>query len=174
MKPKAETNKDPLTLQVMSPAFGAGAAVPIEFTADGEDIAPPLCWSGAPEGTKSFALLVEDPDAFSKTWVHWIVTGIPADCGELTGDDLPDGATHGTNDWGQRAYGGPCPPHGRHRYFFKVFALDFELRRPGMTKTQLLSAIDGHVLARGEMIAIYERPHEYRSAEQAEERSHPH
>ena len=171
MKPKAETNK---TLQVTSPAFGAGGSVPLEFTADGEDIAPPLAWSGAPAGTKSFVVLVEDPDAPSKTWVHWIVTGIPGDVLQLDSDDLPDGATHGSNDWGQRAYGGPAPPHGRHRYFFKVFALDYELRRPGITKAQLLSAIDGHVLARGELMGTYERPHEYRSAEQAEERSHPH
>ena len=156
-----------MTLEVTSPAFGHGSAIPVQFTAEGSDIAPPLAWSPPPPGTKSIAVLIEDPDAPNpdapeRVFVHWVVTGIPAVVTSLDGE-LPEGAVAGTNDGGERAYTGPNPPIGRHRYFFRVFALDIELRAPGMTKAELLSAIQGHVLAHGELIGTYERAPDFRS-----------
>jgi hypothetical protein len=154
-------------LQVSSSAFGHGSSIPVQFTAEGDDIAPPLTWSPPPPGTKSVAILVEDPDAPNpdaptRTFVHWIVTGIPAVVTTLDGG-LPDGASVGTNDAGERGWTGPNPPIGRHRYFFRVFALDIDLDSPGMTKPELLSAIKGHVLAQGELIGTYERAPDFRS-----------
>lgn len=163
MQPQTETHKTPLTLRVESSAFGMNGSIPAQFTADGEDIAPPLSWSTPPRGTKSIALLVEDPDAPDpaapqRTWVHWVVTGIPANVTSLAGADaLPDGAVMGKNDWGKRAWGGPNPPIGRHRYFFKVFALDIELGAKPMSKPELLAASKGHILAQGELIGTYEK-----------------
>lgn len=156
-----------MTLQVTSAAFGHGNAIPVRFTAEGSDIAPPLQWSPPPPGTKSIAILVEDPDAPNpdapqRTFVHWVVTGVPAAVTSIDGE-LPEGAVAGTNDAGERAYMGPNPPIGRHRYFFRVFALDIELRSPGITKQELISAIQGHVLARGELIGTYERAPDFRS-----------
>jgi hypothetical protein len=158
-----ETSK-PQSLHVESPAFHMNGSIPPQFTADGDDIAPPLAWSAPPPTTKSIALLVEDPDAPDpaapqRTWVHWVVTGIPASATELRSDDeLPAGAVAGTNDWHRRGWGGPNPPIGRHRYFFKLFALDIPLAAPGMTKQELLSAMKGHVVAQGELVGTYEKP----------------
>lgn len=165
-----------MTLQVMSSAFGHGSWIPVQFTAEGSDVAPPLAWSPPPPGTKSIALLVEDPDAPNpdapeRTFVHWIVTGIPAVVTSLDGE-LPEGAVAGTNDAGERAYMGPNPPIGRHRYFFRVFALDIELREPGMTKQDLLAAIKGHVLAHGELIGTYERAPDFHSMVHGVPRTH--
>jgi Raf kinase inhibitor-like YbhB/YbcL family protein len=174
MQAQTETHKMPLTLQVESPAFGMNGSIPAEFTADGADVAPPLSWSTPPSGTRSIAILVDDPDAPNpaaptKTHVHWIVTGIPATTTTLPGGNaLPDGATMGTNDWGKRAWMGPNPPIGRHRYFFKVYALDIPLTAKGlMTKPELLAAIKGHILAQGELIGTYEKPAELRSMAKA-------
>jgi Raf kinase inhibitor-like YbhB/YbcL family protein len=144
------------TLIVSSPAFGMNDVIPIEFTADGDNVAPPLAWTPPPPGTKSIAILVEDPDAPSKIWVHWIAVNIPPEVTEIpAGGQLPDGAVHGTNDFGEEGWGGPNPPSGLHRYFFRVFALDNRPHKPGMTKPDLMSAIKGHILARGEMIGTY-------------------
>jgi Raf kinase inhibitor-like YbhB/YbcL family protein len=140
------------TFAVTSTAFAANAAIPIEHTCEGTNVAPPLAWSGAPTATQSYAVVVDDPDAPSKTWVHWVVANIPA-----TATQLPAGVD-GTNDFGKTGWGGPCPPSGRHRYVFKVYALDApSLGTAGMAKPQLLAAIKGHVLAKGELVGTYEK-----------------
>lgn len=177
MQGKSETHQVPQTLQVTSSAFGMNGSIPPQFTADGDDIPPPLAWSTPPEGTKAFAIIVDDPDAPNpdapeRTWVHWVVTGIPPTTTSLPGGNtLPEGAVVGTNDWGQRAWGGPNPPIGRHRYFFKVYALDIALDAPGITKLELLGAMKGHILAQGELIGTYEKPVEHRSAKHGAERT---
>ena len=177
MQPQTETHKMPLTLRVESSAFGANGSIPIQFTADGDDIMPPLKWSAGPPGTKSFAIIVDDPDAPDpeapqRTWIHCVITGIAPNMTSLpSGTSLPDGAVFGTNDWGKRAWGGPNPPIGRHRYFFKLYALDIALGSPGITKLELLAAMKGHILAQGELIGTYEKPAERRSAQHGHERS---
>jgi Raf kinase inhibitor-like YbhB/YbcL family protein len=177
MQPQTETHKMPQTLRVSSPAFGTNGSIPADFTSDGQDVAPPLSWSSPPPGTKSIAILVEDPDAPdpaapTRTWVHWIVSGIaPTETTLAGGDNLPPGAAQGINDWGQRRWMGPNPPVGRHRYFFRVYALDIALASPNMRKAELLSAMKGHILAEGELIGTYEKPPEFRSAQQGQERS---
>jgi Raf kinase inhibitor-like YbhB/YbcL family protein len=167
---ETSTQRTPLTLQVSSTAFDANGSIPAQHTGEGEDIAPPLSWSTPPPGTKSIAFMVEDPDAPDprapvRTFVHWIVTGIPATPTSFSGGNrLPDGAVPGTNDWGERTWMGPMPPVGRHRYFFKVFALDIALAAPGITKLELLAAMKGHILAQGEVVGTYEKAHEQRRA----------
>src|SRR6185503_15090564 len=121
-----------MALTLVSSAFKAGASIPVEYTGNGDDRSPPLAWSGAPAGTKSFALISDDPDAPDPkapktTWVHWVLYDIPASARGLpegaTAAQLPNGAREGKNDWKRTGYGGPCPPTGRHRYFFKLYAL---------------------------------------------------
>ncbi len=153
----------PLTLT--SPAFAQGAEIPTVHTCEGKDASPRLEWSGAPPGTKSFALIVDDPDAPDPkapkmTWVHWVLYDIPAGTSSLPEavKDLPKGTREGTNDWKRTGWGGPCPPIGRHRYFFKLYALDTTLGDRGpMTKAQLEKAMEGHVLARAELMGTYEK-----------------
>jgi Raf kinase inhibitor-like YbhB/YbcL family protein len=151
-----------MTLAITSPEFADGAAIPRRFTADGEDLSPPLAWVGAPPGTRSFALIVDDPDAPDprspqRTWVHWVVYDLPRDVLALdAGADLPSGARAGQNDWGRADYGGPAPPVGRHRYFHKLYALDTVLGRiPRPTKAALEQAMKGHVLAEAQLVGTY-------------------
>jgi Raf kinase inhibitor-like YbhB/YbcL family protein len=149
-----------MSIQVSSPAFEPGGTIPRKYTGEGQDLSPPLAWSGLPGGTRELALVCDDPDApTSKPFVHWVVYKIPAD---LSG--LPEGgargALEGENDFGGTGYGGPMPPrgHGTHRYRFKVYALDAELGvAGGLTKDELLRAMEGHVLAQGELVGTYER-----------------
>ena len=150
-----------------SPAFANNGSIPKQYTCEGTDISPPLRWSGVPQGTKSFALIIDDPDAPDPraprmTWVHWVVYDIPADAQGLPEDaaksGLPAGARQGLNDWKRAAYGGPCPPIGRHRYFHRLYALDTV--RPDLgpvTKSQLLDAIKGHVIAEAQLIGTYQK-----------------
>ncbi|HEX2450618.1 MAG TPA: YbhB/YbcL family Raf kinase inhibitor-like protein [Gemmatimonadales bacterium] len=150
-----------------STAFGPGGDIPRDCTCDGADRSPPLAWSGAPAGTRSFALIVDDPDAPDPkapkmTWVHWVLYDIPASAtGLAEGIDhkqLPPGTREGVNDWKRTGYGGPCPPIGRHRYFHKLYALDAllgDLGRP--TAAQLAAAIKPHLLAQAELIGTYQR-----------------
>ncbi len=152
------------SLVVTSSAFAAGAAIPASFTCEGENVAPPLAWSGAPAGTQSYAVIVDDPDAPDpaapkRTFVHWVLVNIPASVTSLeAGAAPPPGAMTGTNDFDHAAWNGPCPPIGRHRYMFKVYALDVPaLGRAEMTKPQLLAAMAGHVLAKGELMGTYEK-----------------
>ncbi len=151
-------------LELTSAAFAQGEMIPQTYTCDGQDISPPLSWGDPPEGTESFALISEDPDAPVGTWVHWVLFNVPADKRSLSEDvpaedQLPDGGLHGRNRWKRRDYGGPCPPSGStHRYVFRLFALDTALDlEVGATKKQVLSAMDGHVLAQGELTGEYSR-----------------
>jgi Raf kinase inhibitor-like YbhB/YbcL family protein len=151
------------TIQLTSPAFAEGAAIPDQYTCDGPNISPPLKWSSVPQGTKSIALIVEDPDAPLGTFTHWVIFSISPSVTELpervpTMDVLPDGVRQGINDMRRTGYGGPCPPTGSHRYFFKLYALDIELSlKPGATKKDLVSAMEGHVLALGQLMGTYKR-----------------
>lgn len=154
----------PLTLT--SPDFVHEGEIPSRFTCEGSDVSPALEWSGAPGGTVTYALIVDDPDAPDparpkRTWVHWVLYNIPGDATGLpadVGDDLPPGTEQGINDWDRPGYGGPCPPIGRHRYFFKLYALDTELPiRPRTTKAQLERAMEGHILDRAELMGTYQK-----------------
>ncbi len=150
-------------LIVTSSAFEAGAMIPAKYTCDGDDVSPPLSWSRPPEGTRSLAVISDDPDAPVGVWVHWVLYNWPVDAGDLpealpTDAELPNGARQGVSDFGRPGYGGPCPPSGTHRYFFKVYALDAMLDLPaGATKQQLLDAMEGHVLAQGDLMGRYKR-----------------
>jgi hypothetical protein len=129
----------------------------MKYTCDGQDISPPLEWSGTPEGTQSLVLISDDPDAPVGTWVHWVLFDLPADT-----NSLPEGAqdlgTDGNNSWRRPGYGGPCPPSGTHRYFFKLYALDTALNlEAGASKEQVEKAMQGHILAQGELMGKYER-----------------
>lgn len=156
-----------MTLRLTSTAFTDHQQIPLLYTCDGSDLSPPLNWSGVPPGTESLALIVYDPDAPDPaapkmTWVHWVLYNLPPDCTGLAqgvaGPDLPTGTREGKNDWQRTGYGGPCPPIGRHRYFFALYALDSvlpDLNKP--TKTKLEKALSGHVLAEVELMATYQR-----------------
>lgn len=140
-------------------------SIPAVHTCEGSDISPALAWSNAPEGTKSFAIIVDDPDAPDPAnprmaWVHWVLYNIPASADKLAGGvtKLPDGAMEGLNDWKQTGYRGPCPPIGRHRYFHKLYALDTvlpDLMTP--TKAKLEKAMEGHILAKAELVGMYKK-----------------
>ena len=148
-----------MALTISSPSFVHQGEMPSELTCEGKDVAPALVWSGAPGSTKTFALIVDDPDAPDPkapkmTWVHWVVFNIPATAQGLPHADVREGV----NDWKKVGYGGPCPPIGRHRYFFKLYALDCVIEgldRP--TKAQLEQAMEGHVLERAELIGTYQK-----------------
>jgi len=156
-------------MTLSSDAFAPGGAIPARHTCDGADTAPALAWSGLPPGTRSLALVVDDPDAPDprapqRTWVHWVLHDLPPEATGLAEGpadlpaDLPAGTREGTNDWRRTGYGGPCPPVGRHRYFFKLYALDTVLGDLGHpTKARLLAAMEGHVLARAELMGTYQR-----------------
>ncbi|HST08285.1 MAG TPA: YbhB/YbcL family Raf kinase inhibitor-like protein [Gemmatimonadaceae bacterium] len=156
-----------MALQLTSSAFSQGGPIPGKHTCEGEDISPPLAWSGAPPNTKSFALIVDDPDAPDpakpqRVYVHWVVYNIPANVNALAENvskkGMPGGSVQGKNDWGKPEFGGPCPPIGRHRYFFKLYALDTELTPLGSaTKAALEAAMKGHVVAAGELMGTYEK-----------------
>jgi len=156
-----------MALSLVSPAFSHGGEIPRHYTCQGDDLSPPLSWSGAPDGTKSFALIVDDPDAPDPkaprmTWVHWVLYNLPADCRELPEtvgrEALPPGTQEGRNDWKKLGYGGPCPPIGRHRYLHKLYALDTRLSELGAaTKKEVEAAMAEHVLARAELVGTYEK-----------------
>jgi len=150
-------------MEITSQAFTSGSLIPSRHTCDGANVSPPLSFSGAPPGTKSLALISDDPDAPGGTWVHWVVWNIPADAPGLkenvpARDKLPDGIRQGTTDFRRIGYGGPCPPSGTHRYSFKLYALDTTLDLPASTVKQALeTAMQGHVLAQAELMGKYAR-----------------
>ncbi len=149
-----------MSLTLTSSAFNAGTAIPARYTCDDADVTPPLTIAGVPPGAKSLALIMDDPDAPAGTWDHWLLYNLPPDTAGLAEDlrALPQGARLGKNSWGRTAWGGPCPPRGSHRYFFRLYALDQNLSLPeGATKRQILAAIDGHVLAQAELMGTYTR-----------------
>lgn len=150
-------------IKVRSAAFQEGGLIPKQYTCDGANISPPLAWEGTPEKAKTLALVADDPDAPAKTWVHWVVFNLP-----VTTKGLPEnvplresvagGGVQGTNDFPKVGYGGPCPPNGTHRYFFKLYALDTELTIGAQTtKEQLLKAMEGHIIAEGQLMGRYSR-----------------
>lgn len=161
--------KEPrMTLQLSSTAFVHEAPMPARLTCDGEDRSPALQWSGVPAGTRSLALVVDDPDAPDPaaprmTWVHWVIYNVPATAAGLAegaSRQLPAGTREGVNDWGRTGYGGPCPPVGRHRYFHKLYALDVVLPDLGQPdKARLMKAMEGHILGHTALIGTYQRGH---------------
>jgi Raf kinase inhibitor-like YbhB/YbcL family protein len=151
------------TMQITSTAIPSGGAIPRQYTCDGNDLSPPLEWGEPPEGTRSFALVAEDPDAPSGMFVHWVLFNLPAETRTLhegvpSDARLANGARHGRNGWGNQGYGGPCPPGGTHRYYFRLYALDAMLDLPaGATRAQLMKAMEGHILAETDLMGRYAR-----------------
>jgi Raf kinase inhibitor-like YbhB/YbcL family protein len=153
-----------MAFTITSTAFAHQETIPNAYTCDGADVSPPLAWTDPPAGTKSVALICDDPDAPVGTWVHWVLYNVPATSLRLAenlpkGDTLKDGSKQGLNDFRRIGYGGPCPPRGpAHRYFFKLYALDSPLELPPKaTKAQLERAMQGHLLAQAELIGRYQR-----------------
>lgn len=150
-----------MMLEVKSPAFQEGEMIPARYTCDGENISPALEWSQVPEGTQSIAVIADDPDAPRKTWVHWVLFNLPPTLTHLEPDvpktaTLENNARQGINDSNELGYDGPCPPGGVHRYYFKVYALDYLVSlKSGCTKEQLLAEIEGHSLADGVLMGRY-------------------
>lgn len=146
------------SLQVTSGAFSQGQAIPQKNTCDGQNVSPPIAWSGAPANTKSFALICEDPDAPSGTFIHWVLYDVPGKATRL-GEGSPGGGKEGVNGFGNNGYGGPCPPAGKaHRYFFRVYALDTDsLSGAGTSNQSVSAAMKGHVLAEGHVMGTYQR-----------------
>jgi len=159
-----EKGKAASALSLTSTAFTEGASIPSRYTCDGADVSPPLKWSGLPQGTKSLALICDDPDAPGGVWVHWVLYDLPATATKLeegipAKETLPNGASQGTNDFKRTGYGGPCPPPGNaHRYLFHLYALDTTLTlQTGGTKEKLLEKMEGHILAEGQLMGRYQR-----------------
>jgi Raf kinase inhibitor-like YbhB/YbcL family protein len=159
-----EAGRSAMAFELQSPAFAPGQDIPATHTCDGRDTSPALRWTTPPSGTRSFALIVDDPDAPVGTWVHWVLYRIPVTVRELpegvaARETVPGAGTHGVNDFGTIGYGGPCPPRGpAHRYVFTLYALDAELSLPsGTTKAALLKAIEGHILGQAELMGRYRR-----------------
>jgi len=154
-----------MTLRLTSTAFADGADIPSRHTCEGQDVSPPLAWSGVPARTKSLALIVDDPDAPDPaapqmTWVHWILYNLPVAAGGLPEAvrKLPDGTLEGVNDWKRTGYRGPCPPVGRHRYFFRLYALDTVLSNlVHPKKSELEARIKGHVIGQAELMGTYQK-----------------
>jgi hypothetical protein len=144
--------------KLVSTAFRDNSFIPSKYTCDGSDINPPLTIGNVPAGTKSMALIADDPDAPMGTWVHWLVWNISPDIKEIKENDSLRGAAFGLNDFKKTSYGGPCPPSGTHRYFFKLYALDTALNLPsGAKKTDIEKAMKGHTLAQTQLIGLYKR-----------------
>lgn len=156
-----------MALTITSPAFLDGESMAAKYTCEGQDISPALTWDGIPDGTRSLALIVDDPDAPDPaapkmTYVHWVLYNLPPETDGLpegvTSDQLPAGTMEGLNDWQRVGYGGPCPPIGRHRYFHKLYALDNVLEDMGNpTKAELLKAMEGHILEQAQVVGTYQK-----------------
>jgi len=152
-----------MSFELKSTAFADEGPIPTKYACDGEDISPPLQWNDPPQDTRSFALIFDDPDAPAGTWVHWVLYNIPAEARALAEEvppdaDLPNGSRHGENSWSRLGYGGPCPPAGTHRYFFRLYAVDAVLDlASGVSREQLMQALEGHVLARAELMGTYSK-----------------
>lgn len=159
----SESGEETMPFELSSTAFSQGSEIPTQFSCDGEDISPPLQWSQPPAGAVALALIMDDPDAPAGTWDHWLLFNLSAEAGGLDPgveplERLPNGSVHGANSWGRIGYGGPCPPSGTHRYFFKLYALDQPLDLPvGANKAEVLAAMEGHVLEQAELMGTYER-----------------
>ena len=160
-----EPVEETMPFELTSTAFANGDPIPVKYSCDGEDISPPLAWADPPKGTQSFALIMDDPDAPVGTWDHWIVFNIPANTYGLEEDlpitginQVPEFISIAKNSWSRNDYGGPCPPGGTHRYFFKLYALDIILSLDeNADKSQVLAAMEGHILAEAELMGTYTR-----------------
>jgi Raf kinase inhibitor-like YbhB/YbcL family protein len=158
-----QSSGEKMNMRLTSTAFQAGGMIPAKYTCDGANVSPPLEWSDVPQTTKSLALICDDPDAPGKTWVHWVAFDLPAGIMSLPENVPPQntiagGGKQGTNDFKKIGYGGPCPPSGTHRYFFKIYAIDTELKLDSQTtKDLLLQAMKDHILAQGELMGRYKR-----------------
>lgn len=155
-----------MALTISSPAFKQGGKIPSIHTCEGDDVSPPLVFAGVPKGTKSLALVIDDPDAPDpkapkRVWVHWVVLNLPPETERLeenaSAAGLPKGAVQGVNDFRTKAYGGACPPIGRHRYFHKLYALDVTLPAKALSKVELEAAMEGHVLGKAELMGTYQK-----------------
>ena len=152
-----------MSLELKSPVFEEGGWIPEKYTCDGENVSPPLEWNGLPDGTASLALICDDPDAPMGTWVHWVVFNIPPETNGLPENvpperELRQGGRQGINDFRKIGYGGPCPPGGTHRYYFKLYALDCSIDLPaGITKDNLVAAMEGHILEQAILMGRYSR-----------------
>ena len=161
----AQQEAKAMSLKLTSSSFADNGEIPTRYTCEGQDVSPPLAWSGVPANTRSLALIVDDPDAPDPaapklTWVHWLLYDIPASATGMPegARDLPPGTREGRNDWQRTGYGGPCPPVGRHRYFHKLYALDVLLPDLGKPdKARLEAAMKGHVIAQAELIGTYQK-----------------
>ncbi len=156
--PQSELKLRAATMKITSSAFENNQQIPLKYTCDGQDINPPLEISEVPKETKSLVLIVDDPDAPMGTWVHWLVWNIDPSIAKIEENSMPQGAVQGQNSFGKAPYGGPCPPSGTHRYFFKVYALDIKLELDSSAdKNALESAMEGHILDKAELIGLYQR-----------------
>jgi Raf kinase inhibitor-like YbhB/YbcL family protein len=160
----AQTGASKMSFTLSSSSFQDGGNIPKKFTCDGADASPDLNWTGAPPDTRSFALIADDPDAPAGTWTHWVLYDLPPESHSLQEnlpkvDELPGGGRQGRNDFRKIGYGGPCPPAGKpHRYFFKLYALDTKLNLPpGASKQEVEQAMQGHILAKAELMGKYKR-----------------
>ncbi len=159
----APKTPDKLEITLTSAAFKADAPIPPQYTCDGVNISPPLEWSGVPKTARTLAIIGDDPDAPGGTWVHWVLYNLPAENIGLvenlpTTEKLAAGGFQGTNDFGKIGYGGPCPPSGTHHYYFKIYALESYLPlKAGVTKAELLKAMEGHIVLQGQLIGTYRR-----------------
>jgi Raf kinase inhibitor-like YbhB/YbcL family protein len=162
-QPTSTPKEDKAEIKMTSVAFKEGQSIPAPYTCDGVNISPPLEWSGVPKTSMTVAIIVDDPDAPAGTWVHWVLYNLPADnIGVVenvpVSESLKAGGSQGKNDFGKFGYGGPCPPSGTHRYFFKIYALDGELPlKPGATKAEVMKAMEGHIVLQGQLIGTYRR-----------------
>ena len=146
------------TMQIISPEFANSQSIPAKYTCDGDNISPPLRITDTPEQAQSLVLIVDDPDAPIGSWLHWTVWNIEPKTNVIAEGEVPAGSVEGMTSFGTIGYGGPCPPRGEHRYVFKIFALDERLDLPaGATRAELESAMDGHVIAQGELVGLYSK-----------------
>ena len=147
-----------MSLELTSDAFAHGQSIPAKYACTGRNISPALAWNEPPTGTQSFALIMDDPDAPGRTWVHWVLFNIPANTRSLPENTDARAISVGKNSWGNLGYGGPCPPSGTHRYFFKLYALDFiPSLSPGASKEQVLKEIERHILAQSELMGTFSK-----------------
>jgi hypothetical protein len=145
-------------MQLINPHFKMGETIPAKYTCDGENINPSFTIKDVPEGTHSLVLIADDPDAPPGDWVHWVLWNLGADLAEIKEGEIPEGAIEGMTDFGRRGYGGPCPPSGEHRYFFKLYALDKVLDLDhNATKQDVLEAMEGHIIEQAQVIGVYAR-----------------
>jgi Raf kinase inhibitor-like YbhB/YbcL family protein len=148
-------------IKLTSSVFSEGQKIPRQFTCDGINVSPPLEWTGVPKSAKTLAIVADDPDAPAGTWVHWVIYNVPADTMGMVEnvpatEEVAGGGVQGKNDFEKIGYGGPCPPSGTHRYFFKIYALDSELPlKAGATKSEVEKASEGHILARAQLMGTY-------------------